>query len=72
MRSTPGLIVVNLSGVRSQTQVKLPWGDLAGRTCRLTDPLQATAYDRTGDDLQAGLFVDLEPWGYHVLHCECI
>jgi hypothetical protein len=70
MRSTPGFIVVNLSAVRSQTQVKLPWGDLVGRTCRLTDPLQATAYDPAGDDLRAGLFVDLEPWGYHVFHCE--
>jgi len=61
------LIVINLSGVRSQAQVRLPWSDLAGRPCRLSDPLQKTAYDRSGDELhKSGLYVDLEPWGYHV------
>jgi hypothetical protein len=61
------LIVVNLSGVHSQAQVRLPWGDLAGRPRRLSDPLQKTVYDRSGDELQElGLYVDLEPWGYHV------
>jgi len=66
------LIVVNLSGVRSQTRVRLPWVDLAGRSWRLTDPLQMTVYDRAGDELQeSGFYADLEPWGYHVLYCEC-
>ncbi len=61
------LIVVNLSGSRSQTRVRLPWGDLAGRSCRLSDRLQMTVYDRAGDELQeSGLYVELEPWGYHV------
>jgi hypothetical protein len=65
------VIVVNLSAVRSQAQVRLPWGDLAGRSWRLTDPLQKTAYDRAGDELQgSGLYVDLEPWGFHLLRCE--
>ena len=65
------LIVVNLSRVRSQAQVRLPWGDLAGRPWRLSDLLQRTVYDRAGDELQAaGLYVDLEPWGYHILSCE--
>jgi len=65
------LIVVNLSGVRSQTRVRLPWVDLAGRSWRLTDPLQMTVYDRAGDELrESGFYVDLEPWNYHVLHCE--
>ena len=65
------LIVVNLSEVRSQTRVKLPWTDLNSCSWRLTDPLQMTFFDRAGDELQAsGLYVDLEPWGYHVLHCE--
>ena len=61
------LIVVNLSGSRSQTRVRLPWGDLAGRSWRLSDRLQVTVYDRAGDELQeSGLYVELEPWGYHV------
>jgi hypothetical protein len=49
----------------------LPWGDLAGRSWRFSDPLQQTVYDRAGDDLHtSGFYADLEPWGYHVLHCE--
>jgi len=65
------LIIVNLSEVRSQCQVKLPWADLAGLSWRLTDPLQAQVFDRAGDELQgAGLYVDLEPWGYHVFGAE--
>ena len=61
------LIVVNLSGSRSQTRVRLPWADLAGRSCRLNDRLQVAVYDRAGDELQeSGLYVELEPWGYHV------
>jgi hypothetical protein len=65
------LIVVNLSGVRSQTRVRLPWGDLAGRSWRFSDPLQQTVYDRAGDELHtSGFYADLELWGYHVLHGE--
>lgn len=65
------LIIVNLSGSRSHAQVRLPWGDLAGCPWRLRDPLQGGVYDRAGNELQtSGLYVDLEPWGYHVLHCE--
>lgn len=65
------LIVVNLSRERSQAQVRLPWSDLAGRSWQLRDPLQGVAYDRTGKELQAsGLYVDLVPWGYHVLYCQ--
>jgi hypothetical protein len=65
------LIVINLSASRSQAQVRLPWGDLAGCFWRLTDLLQKTVFDRAGDELQtSGLHVDLEPWGCHVLHCE--
>ena len=65
------LIVVNLSEVRSQARVKLPWADLAGRSWRLTDPLQQMVFERAGDELrEAGLYVDLEPWGYHVLSAE--
>jgi hypothetical protein len=65
------LIVVNLSDVRSQARVKLPWTDLAGRVWRLNDPLQQTIFDRAGDELQeSGLYVDLEAWGSHVLNVE--
>ena len=65
------LIVVNLSDVRSQARIKLPWADLAGRAWHLTDPLQQEVFERAGDELrEPGLYVDLEPWGYHVLSAE--
>ena len=65
------LIVVNLSEIRSQARVKPPWADLAGRSWRLTDPLQQVVFERAGDELRdAGLYVDLEPWGYHLLSAE--
>ena len=51
------LIVVNLSGVRSQTMVRLPWGDLAGRPWRLTDPLQKTVYDERATNCRHRAFM---------------
>ena len=60
------LIIVNLSEVRSQARVLLPWEDLTERTWRLTDLLTGEIYERDGLELrQPGLFVDLEGWGFH-------
>jgi hypothetical protein len=40
----------------------------AGRTWRLRDLLSGDEYERDGDEMtDPGLFVDLPPWGYHVL-----
>ncbi len=60
------LIIVNLSGHRSQARVPLPWEDLAGRTWQLTEAFTGEIYARDGQELhQPGLFVDLEGWGFH-------
>lgn len=62
------LVIVNHSDTPSQGQVLLPWPDLAGRPCRLTDPLTNQTYDRDGDRLlTSGLFVDLPARHSHVL-----
>jgi hypothetical protein len=62
------LIVVNLSGFRSQACVRLPWDDLAGQTWWLSDAFSGEVYERAGNEmLAAGLFVDLAPWGFHCL-----
>jgi hypothetical protein len=62
------LIVVNLSAVRSQARVRLPWHDSAGRTWRLADAFTGETYGRDGDEMAAlGLYVDLGPWGFHCL-----
>jgi hypothetical protein len=65
------VIVVNLSAGPAQGRVPLDWKDLPGRGWRLTDLLGERAFDRDGDELACpGLFVDLPPWGFHLLSAE--
>jgi hypothetical protein len=60
------LIVVNFSEATAQARVHAPWDDLRGKTWRLTDTLQGEIFDRSGDEMRdAGLYVDLGPWGFH-------
>ncbi len=62
------LAVINLSRQPAQGRVPLPWPDLPGRNCRLTELLSQTVYERNGDDLASpGLFVALQPWQFHLL-----
>ena len=62
------LIVVNLSDFESQGHVLVPWDDLSGRSWRLTEAFTGDVYERDGNELRSpGLYVDLQPWGYHVL-----
>lgn len=62
------LVVVNLSDTPAQSRVRLPWGDLAGRTWELSDRLSGERFTRDGDELAAeGLFVALDGWGSHFL-----
>lgn len=59
------LVIVNLSGARSQALVAVPWGDARGRRWRLDDALTGESLERDGDALGEGLYVDLAPWGAH-------
>ena len=62
------LVAVNLSDCPAQARIHTGWNNLAGRTWNLTDKLSGTVYERSGDELQSsGLYVDLAPWGYHLL-----
>ncbi len=62
------MIVVNLSDGAAQARVKIPWNDLKGNQWRLTDLLSDATYERDGDEMvSSGLYVDLQPWGYHFL-----
>jgi Alpha amylase, catalytic domain len=62
------LIVVNLSDNGSQGHVLVPWDDVSGRSWRLTDAFTGEVYERDGNELRSpGLYVDLQPWGFHVL-----
>ena len=62
------LVVVNDAGEHAAARVHLPWGDLAGRSWRLEDQLAGDVFERDGDELaNEGLFVQLPPWGTHLL-----
>jgi len=60
------LVTVNYAPNQGQCYVRLPYGDLNGRSIRLDDPMSDAHYDRAGSDVSSGLYVDLPPWGYHV------
>lgn len=63
------LIVVNLSDSPSQGLVLLPWDELRGKTWHMTDIFTEEEFERNGDEMcTQGLFVDLTPWGYHLLN----
>ncbi len=65
------LIVVNLSGTRAQAQVTVSWDDHGGRSWRLMDSVKMTIFERAGDELQRnGLYVDLDPWGFHLFKVQ--
>jgi hypothetical protein len=41
---------------------------LRGKTWRLIDVFSGETFDRNGDEMQdAGLYVGLPPWGYHLI-----
>ncbi|HEY5443327.1 MAG TPA: hypothetical protein VIJ87_02405, partial [Pyrinomonadaceae bacterium] len=65
------LIVVNLSDHYSQARVQLSWPELRDSTWSLTDSLSGFNCVRDGNEmLSSGLYVELGPWGYHLLRCE--
>jgi hypothetical protein len=60
------LCVVNFGEHAAEGRVSLPWDDLRGRTWQLADAADGARYERSGDDLRDGLYVALEPWGWHL------
>jgi glycosidase len=64
------VVVVNLSGAQSQARVGFPWEGTAPSERQLRDLMSGETYWRATAELdEAGLFVDLGPWEYHVLDC---
>jgi hypothetical protein len=62
------VVVVNFAGHPSQARIPLPWPGLADRPWRLRDLLDDRVFERDGSELTGdGLFIDLPPWGAHVL-----
>jgi hypothetical protein len=44
----------------------LPWDELRGTEWTLADASSGESYERSGDDLRNGLYVSLDPWGWHL------
>ena len=62
------LIVVNFSDAGAQGHVRLPWDDPTGKAWQMTDLFTGQMYECSGNEMiNPGLYVDLPPWGYHVL-----
>ena len=62
------LVVVNFSAEPAQGRVGLGWDGVGGSGWTLTDLLDDRVFQRDGDELAGqGLFVDLPPWGCHLL-----
>jgi glycosidase len=62
------LTVVNLSDSGAQGLIRLPSDELKSRKWKMTDLFTEKEYERSGDEMcNPGLYVDLPPWGYHVL-----
>jgi len=64
------LIVVNLADTLSQGQLRVPWDDLPGKDWKLGELLVGGDFVRSGDEMHGpGMYVELPPWGYHLLSC---
>jgi hypothetical protein len=64
------LIVTNLSDQVAAGLVRVPWPDLRGRHWTLVDPTQQMRFDRAGDDLVDGMYVELAAGGWHLFRIE--
>ena len=73
-RDTSGelmLLVVNYAPLPGQCYVELAFPEISGHSIRLRDTLGSACYDRDGCELvERGLYLDLQPWSYHVFHLE--
>lgn len=64
------LVVVNLSDRPAEGSVRVAWNDLRGNHYRLTDITRDIEYIRRGDDLHDGLYVELDPWLWHLFEIQ--
>ena len=61
------LVVVNLGAGTARGHLAVPWADVAGRDWQLDDPTTGVSFVRAGDVLATELYVELEPWSWHLL-----
>jgi hypothetical protein len=65
------LIAVNYAPYQSQCNVLLPFPEIENHSVQLEDSLSSACYNREGSELlECGLYLDMEPWSYHVFTLE--
>jgi Alpha amylase, catalytic domain len=65
------LVVVNYALHSSQCYLQLPFSEIKDRSVWLNDILSSARYDRHGNELlERGLYLDMEPWSYHIFTLE--
>ena len=65
------LIAVNYAPHPSQCYLPLPFAEMKNRSVQLKDSLSPACYIREGNELlERGLYLDLQPWSYHVFDLE--
>lgn len=63
--------VVNFQATQGQCYVRLPFAELAGSLCDLSDVLGPSRYVRDGNGLLGrGLYLDMPAWGFHLFSLE--
>jgi len=65
------VVAVNYSDHQSQCYLPFPFNGLNGHSVVLRDLTGYAAYERNGSELSSkGLYLDLQPWGYHVFRVQ--
>jgi hypothetical protein len=65
------LVAVNYAPHPSQCYLNLPFPEMENRSVRLRDLLGSACYTRDGNEFRVrGLYLDLQPWAYHVFNVE--
>jgi len=72
-RSGRIVVAMNYAPHQSQCYVHLPFPEIMKHPIKLEDMLSSACYTREGNELLArGLYLDMEPWSYHVFNLEVI
>jgi hypothetical protein len=67
------LIIVNFSDVTSQALIRVPWDEVREKIWLLDDRLSGETFERSGNDMRdAGLYVELGPWEYHLFQLRAV
>ena len=65
------LMAVNYAPHASQCYLDLPFPEISNLSVRFKDLLGPASYTREGNELlERGLYLDLQPWSYHVFDLE--